>query len=63
MYEGGFVPSESSEIELERVLVAEAHYNQFMQEREYKILLHNDCNLTSFNGLDVLEMILRYTNY
>ena len=36
--------------------------NKFIQEREYQIILHNDLNLHSINGLDLLKMILQFSN-
>ena len=36
--------------------------NKFIQNREFQILLHNNLNLHSYNGLDTLRMILKYSN-
>ena len=36
--------------------------NQFIQMREIKILLHNNLNLESYNSLDIVRMILKFSN-
>ena len=34
----------------------------FIQKREFTIMMHNDCNLTSYNGLETVHMILKHAD-
>ena len=36
--------------------------NTFILKREFYIMMHNDYNLTSYNGLETVHMILKHAD-
>lgn len=57
------MPETQSAEEIERLAQETNDFlNQFIQIREVKILLHNNLNLHSYNSLDIVRMILKFSN-